>query len=74
MTKKKPIIEVHHKWCKGCAFCVEFCPRHVLEMEGVYPVVVNIDACTACGLCEVLCPDFAIEVIEPEEQAAKQAK
>jgi NAD-dependent dihydropyrimidine dehydrogenase PreA subunit len=34
----------------------------VLAMEGMYPVVVKVDACTGCLQCELLCPDFAIEV------------
>ncbi len=53
--------------CKGCEFCVEFCPRDVLEMstdfnaKGYhYPLVKKRDDCVECDLCEVICPDFAI--------------
>jgi Fe-S-cluster-containing hydrogenase component 2 len=37
------------------------CPRDVLEpdVEGK-PECVHIDACINCGLCSILCPDFAI--------------
>jgi NAD-dependent dihydropyrimidine dehydrogenase PreA subunit len=31
-------------------------------MNGLYAEVVNLEACTACGLCEIRCPDFAITV------------
>lgn len=64
--KKRPTIEIKKEWCKGCEICVEFCPFNVLAMNGALPEVVNIDACTACGLCEIRCPDFAIKVIKPD--------
>ena len=53
--------------CKGCGFCVEFCPTHVLEMSHEYnpkgyhyPAVVRLEACSGCDLCGMFCPDFAI--------------
>lgn len=59
--------------CKGCEFCVRFCPRQVLEMsdqsnsKGYHvPRVVNGDRCLSCGLCEMLCPEFAIYRVEEE--------
>ncbi|MFO7768139.1 MAG: 4Fe-4S binding protein [bacterium] len=55
-------IEIKQEWCKGCEICVEFCKPGVLEMEGLYPVVVDESACTGCLQCELLCPDFAITV------------
>jgi 2-oxoglutarate ferredoxin oxidoreductase subunit delta len=63
--------------CKGCEFCVHFCPRGVLEMskdfnlKGYhYPVVVDAEQCVDCDLCEVICPDFAIFCVPAEEVAA----
>lgn len=55
-------ITVREDRCKGCEFCVMFCPKHVLKMEGVLPVVVDAAACTRCLICESVCPDFAIDV------------
>jgi len=53
--------------CKGCGFCIEFCPKQVLEAsdqfnaKGYYPPrVVDADACVNCTFCELICPDFAI--------------
>lgn len=53
--------------CKGCTFCIEHCPKDVLEMsEEVnrkgyhYPIAVTQGECVNCSLCEMICPDFAI--------------
>ena len=72
--------------CKGCGFCIEFCPRDVLEESEKYnskgyhpPEVANPDDCVHCGLCELICPEFAIFVldakeVEKKEQGKKKAK
>jgi 2-oxoglutarate ferredoxin oxidoreductase subunit delta len=57
-----PEIVVKVSWCKGCGLCVEYCKREVLEMDGVLPVVTDAEKCNRCLQCEVICPDFAIEV------------
>jgi len=55
--------------CKGCRFCIEFCPEDVLqESEGMnakgyhFPVVTEgkEDACVNCRFCRLVCPEFAI--------------
>jgi len=60
--------------CKGCGFCVEFCPQQVLSVSkevntrGYYPVYLNDnDKCTKCNLCGLVCPDFAISVVGDKE-------
>ena len=76
---KEIIGEVHINTnpCKGCAFCVEYCPRDVLVMseefnaKGYHPPVVvkeKKDYCCYCKLCEAICPEFAIYVTGKEEE------
>lgn len=57
--------------CKGCYFCIEFCPKDVLEeskklnVRGVHPPQVkDAELCVGCGICEELCPDFAIFMVD----------
>ncbi len=67
--------------CKGCQFCIEFCPQQVLVVskdfnaKGYrYPVVVK-DVCINCTLCLTLCPDYAIlskRLPRDPEAAAKE--
>jgi 2-oxoglutarate ferredoxin oxidoreductase subunit delta len=67
--RKKPRGEVfiNREVCKGCGFCVEFCPTHVLALDKEFnrkgyhpPKVEKLEACSGCDLCGLYCPDFAI--------------
>lgn len=64
MEKKKPVVVVNERYCKGCHICVEFCPTSVFEMRGFTAVVKNPEACIACMQCELRCPDFAVTVTQ----------
>ena len=66
---KKGIIHIVKDRCKGCAFCVEYCPKDVLELSEDFnvkgyhpPFIKKEDDCIYCQLCETICPDFAIFV------------
>lgn len=71
MAKKAKQIDVDPKMCKGCHICIFVCPHDVLKKADVVdnrgfflPVVADLEACVACRLCEMECPDFAISVVE----------
>lgn len=56
--------------CKGCEFCIRFCPKEVLKVSDDlnakgyrYPAANKPEECGACMMCEYLCPDFAIYVL-----------
>lgn len=60
---------VHIEWdrCKGCGFCIEFCPPKVLAFAEAFnahgyhpPELIHPEGCTGCDLCGLYCPDFAI--------------
>jgi len=59
------LININLKWCKACGICVDLCPSQVLtKNEKGYPEVKDETKCTKCKLCELRCPDFAIELKE----------
>jgi len=71
MAKKKlKEITINRDWCKGCGICVKFCPTRVLELDkGDKSVAVRPEDCICCRMCELRCPDLAIEVsIEEGDQ------
>ena len=65
--------------CKGCGFCVEYCPKDVLVLSERFnskgyhpPEVVQTGLCVNCNLCEMICPDFAIfSVAIPDDVKAE---
>ncbi len=65
--KGKGTVFVRVEVCKGCSYCIDFCPSHALEFgrefnaKGYhYPVLGRAEDCTGCDLCGLYCPDFAI--------------
>ncbi|MCX6151079.1 MAG: 4Fe-4S binding protein [Ignavibacteriales bacterium] len=69
VTEKKVqgTVVISVERCKGCGFCVEFCPPKALRFSDQYnakgyhpPALVSNDLCTGCDMCGLLCPDFAI--------------
>lgn len=67
-------IKVIEDRCKGCSFCVEYCPNDVLELSSRFnkkgyhpPEVVKPEMCVNCGFCRMICPEFAIFSVEVGE-------
>ncbi|MBW1696100.1 MAG: 4Fe-4S dicluster domain-containing protein [Deltaproteobacteria bacterium] len=72
------VVHLIPERCKGCGFCVEFCPQKVLLMSEKtntkgyrLPEITNDSHCLNCGLCMLLCPDFAVYVEDSGVQSAE---
>jgi len=72
---KLPKAEIHiiKDQCKGCNFCIQYCPTKVLEESeeinamGVHPPrIIDESKCVVCSFCTAVCPDFAIYVVEKQ--------
>ncbi len=62
-------VEVDRELCKGCGLCVEFCPKHVMQLSdelntiGHHPAELHDgETCTSCALCAEMCPEGGITV------------
>lgn len=70
MSKIKGAIVVNADRCKGCALCVEACPKDVIALAQKkvnvhgypYVEVVSPDDCIGCASCGIICPDGCITV------------
>ena len=71
----KVIVEVDQEKCKGCEVCVVVCPqgciklnRAVFNTRGFHPAEFIYQGkkggCTACGLCYMVCSDYAVTTIK----------
>ena len=65
----KAEVRIISERCKGCGICIEVCQANVLERSVdtnsngyCVPLVKDAGACLGCGVCEMLCPDFALFV------------
>ncbi|TAL39848.1 MAG: 4Fe-4S dicluster domain-containing protein [Spirochaetes bacterium] len=66
-------ITIDFERCKGCYFCIEFCPRTIIKKsgehnkQGYFPAEFDKEQeerCTGCKTCALMCPDTAIEVFK----------
>ncbi|MDR3590475.1 MAG: 4Fe-4S binding protein [Negativicutes bacterium] len=62
-------IDVDKELCKGCGYCVHFCPRKIVGMKKEtnakgysFAYQIEENKCTGCKICAIICPDAAIEV------------
>ena len=62
-------IEINTELCKGCLYCVAFCPKHILaqgeELNSkgyLYAVNTAPEECVGCATCGQMCPECAITV------------
>jgi 2-oxoglutarate ferredoxin oxidoreductase subunit delta len=65
----KGYVQIDTERCKGCTFCIEFCPKNSislseeLNLKGYFVAAFAADTeCTGCGVCALMCPEVAIEV------------
>jgi 2-oxoglutarate ferredoxin oxidoreductase subunit delta len=65
----KGSIEIDGERCKGCLFCIEYCPKKAISLSGTlngkgYFIAEFSEEndCTGCATCALVCPDAAIEV------------
>ena len=72
-------FHVFKERCKGCGYCIEFCPQKTvnkaneINSHGYHVVCMDdSDKCTGCNICAMICPEFAIVVTPLKEEAKKR--
>ena len=66
-------VKLAEKFCKGCGYCIKYCPKHVLTAEDglnakgyVKVKVANEADCIGCLSCSTVCPEAAISIIKED--------
>jgi NAD-dependent dihydropyrimidine dehydrogenase PreA subunit len=58
------IEKINNDLCVGCGICVNSCPTDVIRLDEKIgkAVIMYLDECTLCAVCEMDCPQHAIYV------------
>ena len=58
------MVQVDEAKCSGCGACVTACPVDVIRLDPVKAkaVIVHLDDCCVCFLCQDDCPTGAMKV------------
>ncbi len=77
----KGTIYLNEDHCKGCSYCVVFCPTEALVMGGRMnrkgyhlPELQHPEKCNGCDMCGLFCPDFAIFGVNFKKQKKNKKK
>ena len=75
MSKIIGAIVVDSHRCKGCALCIDACPKGVIALARQvnangyrYAQSEQADACVGCASCAVVCPDACITVYRMKKE------
>lgn len=68
-------MNVNFDICKGCGLCITACPKKIVKLQheslnkkGYYTAVcTDQEACIACTMCAMMCPDCAIMIFGGEK-------
>lgn len=67
----KPLPQFSSARCKRCGICSHFCAVQAIATRDGMPYLTDPDVCTSCGVCQDMCPDWAID-LEPTPVEAKE--
>ena len=59
-------VIINRQWRKGCGVCVAFCRTRALSLDGDGKAECAPALCVGCGLCELYCPDLAVECLRED--------
>lgn len=56
--------KIDYRFCNGCGMCYDNCPQDVYgwDKERGQPSINYPGECWHCGICELDCPELAINV------------
>jgi NAD-dependent dihydropyrimidine dehydrogenase PreA subunit len=58
---------IDYQLCTGCTRCYEYCPMDIIgwDSDAGRPTVDYPAECTLCCVCEIVCPEIAVDVRLP---------